>query len=56
MRRRCSDHLCTICYPEQWEPPAETGWGWPYLVILAIFVVFVIIWVVQGGAFRVIGS
>ena len=55
MKRRCTDPRCQECFPEVWDPPPEEmGWGWPYLIVLAIFVVFVIVVMVQGGAYRVL--
>jgi hypothetical protein len=54
--RKCTDPLCTICYPEQWEWPKEMGWTWPWLtiglIVLALFVFFVVLFMAQGGAFR----
>ena len=52
----CDDPLCARCFPELWDPPPETGPDWPWLalglILLAVFVVFVILWMTQGGAFR----
>ena len=57
MKRRCTDPRCQDCFPEAWDPPpAEMGWGWPYLILLAVFVLFVILWMVQGGTYRVLGG
>ena len=56
MKHRCTDPLCPDCFPELWGWPEETGWDWPYLtlglIVLAVFVVFVVVWMTQGGAFR----
>ncbi len=54
--KRCTDPLCPDCFPDWWDPPPEEmGWGWPYLIylgLLVIFVVFVVLVMTQGGAFR----
>ncbi len=43
--KRCTDLLCPDCWPEQ---PEEVGWGWPYLILLGVFVLFVILWMIGG--------
>ncbi|KKK93000.1 hypothetical protein LCGC14_2697280 [marine sediment metagenome] len=42
---KCTDPLCELCFPDVREPE-EMGWGWPYLILLGIFVLFVILWMV----------
>ncbi len=54
--KRCTDPLCATCFPELWDPPPETGADWPWLafglIVLAVFVVFTVLFMTQGGAFR----
>ncbi len=53
---KCFDPRCATCFPESYDPPPDTETSWPWLAIiliaLAVFVVFTILFMTQGGAFR----
>lgn len=52
-KAKCDNPLCSICYPEDWNPePEPEAWAWPWGLALLVLLFVWAAWFVNSGAVR----